>query len=100
MDKEFWVSVAKDDYRVPDGQTLDHLTEILFGYLGSIDPGLRDDIAYVVYANWLKREMYSSETIQTHVEKLLSNLDTGIDGAESDTVFLRTFSVLLLAEIV
>jgi Protein of unknown function (DUF2785). len=100
MDKEFWVSIATNDYQIPDEYSLEQLTEVLFSYLGSTDPDLRDDIAYIVYANWLKREMYSSETIRSHVQKLLSNLDTGIDEAESDTVFLRTFSLLLLAEIV
>jgi hypothetical protein len=100
MDKDFWGSIAKNDYQVPEGNTLENLTDILFSYLGSTDPELRDEIAYVVYANWLKREMYSSETIKTHIDKLLSNLDKGIGERESDTVFLRTFSILLLAEIV
>jgi len=47
MDKEFWVSIAKNDYAIPKGYTLNELKEILFGYLGSTDPELRDDIAYV-----------------------------------------------------
>ena len=98
MDKDFWVSVARNDFQVPEGYTLANLTEILFSYLGSTDPELRDDIAYIVYANWLKREMYSSEVLKAHVDRLLSNLDKGIGETESDTVFLRTFSVLLLAE--
>jgi hypothetical protein len=100
MDKEFWVSLAKNDYKIPEEYSLENLTDILFSYLGSIDPELRDDIAYMVYANWLKREMYSSETIKSHVEILLSNLEKGIGETTSDTVFLRTFSILLLAEIV
>ena len=100
MDKEFWISLAKNDYQVPQGHTLENLTEILFSYLSSTDPELRDDIAYVVYANWLKRGMFTAEAIQSHVEKLSSNLDKGIGETESDTVFLRAFSVLLLAEIV
>ncbi len=100
MDKNFWISIAQNDYAIPEGYTLDDLTEILFSYLGSTDPELRDDIAYMVYANWLKREMYSGEAIQSHVERLLSNLDKGIGETESDTVFLRTFSILFLAEIV
>lgn len=100
MDKEFWISIAQNDYRVPDGHTLENLTDILFSYLGSTDPELRDDIAYIVYANWLKQQVYSPETIKSHVEKLLANLDKGIGEPESETVFLRTFSVLLLAEIV
>jgi len=100
MDKEFWVSVSKNDYAIPAGHTLNELKEILFGYLGSTDPDLRDDIAYIVYANWLKREMFSRDEVRTHVDELLANLDKGIGETESDSVFLRTFSVLLLAEIV
>jgi hypothetical protein len=100
MDKDFWVSIAKNDFQIPEGYTLVNLTDILFSYLGSTDPELRDDIAYVIYANWLKREMYSREELKSDVEKLLANLDKGIGETESDTVFLRTFSILLLAEIV
>jgi len=100
MDKDFWNSISKNDYKVPAGHTVENLTDILFSYLGSTDPELRDDIAYVVYANWLKRDVYSKEIIKSHVDRLLANLDKGIDETESDTVFLRTFSILLLAEIV
>ncbi len=100
MDKEFWVSIARNNYQIPDTYTLENLTDILFSYLASTDPELRDDIAYIVYANWLKREMYSSEIIKSHVDTLLSNLEKGIGETESDAVFLRAFSVLLLAEIV
>jgi hypothetical protein len=100
MDKDFWVSLARNNFQVPEGYTLANLTDILFSYMGSTDPELRDDIAYIVYANWLKREMYSSEELKSHVDRLLANLDKGIGGTESDTVFLRTFSILFLAEIV
>jgi hypothetical protein len=100
VDKEFWVSIAKNDYTIPAGHTPEDLTQTLFGYLGSTDPELRDDIAYMVYANFLKRGLYSRKEIQAHVNELLSNLDKGIGETESNSVFLRTFSVLLLAEIV
>jgi hypothetical protein len=100
MDKEFWATIAKNDYAIPAGHALSELKEVLFGYLGSTDPELRDDIAYVVYANWLKREMFTKAEVHTHVDELLANLDQGIGETESDSVFLRSFSVLLLAEIV
>ena len=92
--------MARNEYRIPDGHTLDGLTGTLFSYLSSSDSELRDDIAYSVYANWLKRGMYSQAEIHTHVDQLLSNLDIGIGEIESDSVFLRSFSVLFLAEIV
>ena len=100
MDKEFWVSLAKNDYKIPQEHTLENLTEMLFSYLSSTDPELRDDIAYIVYANWLKRELFSAQAVKSHVDELLSNLDKGIGETESDTVFLRAFSILLLAELV
>ena len=100
MNQEFWISIAKNDYKIPEKHSLEELTQALFGYLASTDPELRDDIAYIVYANFLKREMYSSDDIREHVVELLSNLEKGIGETETDSVFLRTFSALLLAEIV
>jgi len=100
IDKEFWISVAKNDYKIPEGYTLEDLTKTMFGYLGSTDPELRDDIAYTVYANFLKREMYTRDEIRAQVNELLANLDNGIGETETDSVFLRAFSVLFLAEIV
>ena len=100
MDKDFWISIAKNDYKTPEDHTLEELTKTLFGYLSSADPELRDDIAYIVYANFLKREMYSKEDVQAHVKELTSNLEKGIGETDPDSVFLRSFSVLLLAEIV
>lgn len=100
MDKEFWISIAKNDYRIPEGHKLEELTKTLFSYLGNTDPELRDEIAYNVYANFLKREMYTRDEISAHVDELLSSLEKGIGETESDSVYLRTFSVLFLAEIV
>jgi len=100
MDKEFWITLAKNDYKIPQGHTLEELKQIIFGYLSSTDPELRDDIAYIVYANWLKREMFSKKEVSAHVNELIENLNQGISETESDSVFLRAFSVLLLAEIV
>ena len=100
MDKEFWASVSNTNYKIPGGHNLEGLTKALFSYLGSTDPELRDEIAYTVYANWLKQDMYSKEEMQLHIDDLLGNLEKGIGENDSDSVFLRTFSVLLLAEIV
>lgn len=100
MDKDFWASIARNDYKIPEGHSLEELTNTVFGYLGDTDPELRDDIAYIVYANFLKREMYSRDEVHAHVDELLSNLEEGTGETETDSVFLRTFSVLFLAEIV
>jgi hypothetical protein len=100
MDKEFWAGLHKNKCEIPAGHTLAELTSELFSYLGSTDPELRDDIGYTVFANWLKQERYSVGEIHGYVKELLANLDNGIGETESDSVFLRTFSILFLAEII
>jgi hypothetical protein len=100
MDKQFWVELYNNKCEIPDGHTLTELTRELFSYLGSTDPELRDEIGYTVYANWLKQERYSAAEVRAHVQELLANLEKGIGETESDSVFLRTFSILFLAEIV
>lgn len=100
MDKTFWTTLAQNDYQIPAGYSLAELRQVIFSYLGNPDPELRDDIAYMIYANWLKRGMFSKEEVWGHVNELLENLKQGLGETESDSVFLRAFSVLFLAEIV
>lgn len=100
MDKQFWLEIMQDDYAIPEEHTLDELTGELFSYLGNTDPELRDDIGYIVYANWLEMGKYMQAEIAEHIQALLANLETGIGETETDTVFLRSFSVLFLAEII
>ncbi|MEW6405512.1 MAG: DUF2785 domain-containing protein [Chloroflexota bacterium] len=100
MDKTFWQGVASNDYQIPESYTLAELGKELFSCLASTDPELRDETAYIVYANWMKRGMYSVDEIRANIAKLLANIETGIGETDTDTVFLRSFSALLLAETV
>ncbi|GAB4433402.1 MAG: DUF2785 domain-containing protein [Anaerolineales bacterium] len=100
MDNPFWQEVIQNKYAIPSGHTVANLTSELFSYLGSTDPELRDEIAYIVYANWLKMGMYTQESIHEHIAVLTANLVSGIGERDTDSVFLRSFSVLFLAEIV
>jgi len=100
MDKLFWQEIIHNEYAIPDGHKIDELITELFSYLGSTDPELRDDIGYTIYATWLKKGMCTHETIEYHISQLLSNLEVGIGERDTDSVFLRSFSVLFLAEII
>ena len=100
MDKQFWYEIIQNEYKIPDGHSLDELTTELFSYLGNPDSDLRDDIGYIVYANWLEMGLYSKADIENHVTELLINLEKGAGETETDSVFSRSFSVLFLAEIV
>ena len=100
MDKNFWQEIMINEYEIPEGHSLDELTTEIFSYLSSIDPDLRDDIGYIVYANWLEKGKYTQDEIAKHIHTLLGNLEIGIGETETDNVFLRSFSVLFLAEII
>ena len=100
MDKLFWRTLQENEYAIPADHTPTSLTAELFSYLGSTDPELRDQIAYETFANFLKLDYYSLEEIEIYIANLLANLDIGIGETESDSVFLRSFSALFLAEIV
>lgn len=100
MDKFFWKSIKESGYAIPADQTPTSLTAELMTYLGSIDPELRDEIAYETFANFLNLDYFSQEEIEIYIANLLANLETGIGESVTDSVFLRSFSVLFLAEIV
>lgn len=100
MDKLFWHTIQENNYAIPIDHTPTSLTAKLFEYLGSSDPELRDEIAYETFANFLKREYYSEEEIAIYIASLLANLEIGIGEMGTDSVFLRSFSILFLAEII
>jgi hypothetical protein len=100
MEKELWVEAYKNNCEIPAGHTLAELTGEIFSYLGSTDPELRDEIGYTFFASWLKQERYSIEELRGYIKELLANLHIGIGETENDSVFLRAFSILFLAEIV
>ncbi|MGB7875099.1 MAG: DUF2785 domain-containing protein [Anaerolineales bacterium] len=100
MDKLFWKTIQENDYAIPADHTPTSLTSELFLYLGSANPELRDEIAYDIFVNFLERDYYNLEEIEIYIANLLANLETGIGEMESDSVFLRSFSALFLAEIV
>ena len=100
MNKFFWKAIQENNYAIPIDHTPTSLTAELFEYLGSSDPELRDQIAYDTFANFLKRDYYSPEEIAIYITSLMANLEIGIGESETDSVFLRSFSALFLAEII
>jgi hypothetical protein len=100
MDAAFWQGVVEHDYAVPEGQPLADLTQELLGWLGATDPTLRDRYAYPILEHWLHAEVYTPDDVRRMIAELAANLTRELGQQETDAVFLRAFSVLLLAEIV
>jgi hypothetical protein len=100
MEKDFWIAIREDKYALPQGCDLSALTEELFGYLGSTDPELRDKIGYETFANWLELGLYTPDQMRAYALRLQLHLQDGLGEPESDSLFLRAFAVLFLAEII
>ncbi len=100
MDKQFWISIIRNEYAIPGGYTILPLTDELFSLISSTDPELRDSISLEVFFHWLDRGLYSLEDIRRFIPRLLENLQMGLGEKESDSVYLRSFSCLWLALII
>ncbi len=100
LDKDFWEKIKEDKFSLPAGHSAPSLTEELFSYLGSTDPELRDGVAYEIFANWLEQGLYTQDYLRASILRLIVNLQEGLGESDTDTVFLRSFSVLCLAEII
>lgn len=100
MDKTFWQGITLGDYAVPTGYSVMTLTHELLLYTGSPDPELREETAYTILVAWINRGYYSHAELWDIAITLLNNLTIGLGEQLSDTIFLRSFSLLILTEIV
>ncbi len=97
MEKAFWMGIKEQEGAVPEGYTAIQLLPELMAGLGSLDPELRDGLCFEILAYWIGEGRFTDGEVQQITEQLLANLRVGIGEGENDQVFLRTFSVLVLA---
>src|SRR6266511_1820480 len=100
MDRSFWRVIANDENALPQGEWVAELTPELLGWLGSTDPELRDEFAYRILAAWIERGQYAPDQLRTIAKQMTANLEAGLGEDGTDSVFLRTYSVLILMEVV
>lgn len=100
MEKAFWQSIKEQEFQVPEGYTLSGLTSDLMACLGSPDSELRDSLAYEILGHWIATGAYPAEGLAALMERLMEQLKEGLGERETDTVFGRSFSALVLAEAV
>jgi uncharacterized protein DUF2785 len=100
-DVAFWRSVVRERYTPPSGSDVPALAAELTDLLASPDPELRDDIAYSTLASWIyQQKTLSGDPLRSLTARLLANLTAGIGERDTDTVFRRSFSALVLSVVV
>lgn len=95
----FWQQVLESDMGVPAERPLNDLTAELVTMLGSVDPVERDRVAYPVLAAWLSEGVYD-DLLVSFGDGVAKGLTVRLGDLDSDTVFRRAFSALILAECV
>jgi len=99
MARTDWKQVLEEGLEVPADRPLDELTAELTRMLGSTDPRLRDGTAYPALGTWVDRGVYD-ELLTGLGDGMAAGLVVGLGERDTDTVFRRTSSVLVLATVV
>jgi hypothetical protein len=97
MSSTFWEQVKANGLKVPDDRPLAELTSELTAMLGDPDPAVRDGIAYPTLATWVAEGVYD-ELLEGLADGIATGLTIGLGDEATDTVFRRSFSVLVLAD--
>ncbi len=99
MATAYWQQVLSGGLAVPTDRPLDDLTAELATMLGSPDPAVRDGIAYPTMATWIGRGVYDDLLVGLG-DGLATGLGVGLGERGTETVFRRSFSALVLAEVI
>ena len=99
MARSYWKQVLDHGLHVPTDRPLDDLTAELTTMLGAADPVLRDGIAYPALATWIDRGVYDDLLVGLG-DGMSAGLTVGLGEVDTDSVFRRTFSVLVLAAVI
>ena len=102
MNKAFLKSIVENRFAVPHHDQVAQLTPLLMENLGAVEAELRD-YSYMILSSWIwgwySRTYYSQEELRELAECAKRNIKIGLGDRESDGVFLRTYSILLLNDL-
>lgn len=97
--KEKLQELAQNEFRLSENDDLSKLIPEMLFHIGSTDNYLRDDLIYSAFASWiLDHNAISHEKLHELLQKILGDqhIFHGIGEQNTDSVFRRSFSVLLL----
>ena len=91
--------IADNEYNLLENIDYEELTNEMLAKIGVTDPELRDDLIYMVMANWIMDDIYNKEELRQIFNICLDekHLYYKLGEKEDDSVFTRTFSALILA---
>jgi hypothetical protein len=100
MDRTFWQNIVANDYALPAGYSLASLTSELLMQLGSTKRVFREELVYPILDAWICRGYYPTDDLCKMAMQLSHNLTKGLGEQGTDTVLLRSYSLLVLTSII
>jgi hypothetical protein len=100
--KEKLKAIKSENFKVPDDIDVFEMILSMMEYLGDSDSELRDDLIYSTLSSWIMNKAMSKEQLKQLIEIILDHKHLFYKIGERDTnsVFMRAFSVLLVATII
>lgn len=91
--------ISDNEYKLLEEINYEELTSEMLAKIGVTDPELRDDLIYMVMANWIMDDIYNKEELKQIFKICLDedHLYYKLGEKKGDSVFTRTFSALILA---
>lgn len=105
QDKAFLRSIVDNNYRLPADIDAHAFAKALLDNLGTLDAELRDELLYMILAHAFMDDENAQRFSTAQVEEVLltsvdgQHLFYGIGEVDTDSVFMRSFSILIVAAI-
>ncbi len=96
--KDQLYEIADNEFALPEqAKAMPRALEML-PHLGSPDAELRDDLIYSTLANWILADTFEEDDLKALLRQLLTeeHLFYMLGESDTDSVFMRSFSVLLI----
>ncbi|WP_107923129.1 DUF2785 domain-containing protein [Lysinibacillus parviboronicapiens] len=95
--KKELMNIKDSEYKIVDDSVLRNYIEAMLDNIGSTDSELRDDLIYSTFSHWILKDFVSPNLLKIILETILDkHLFYNIGESNSDSVFTRSFSMLLI----
>ncbi|OEH94076.1 DUF2785 domain-containing protein [Bacillus solimangrovi] len=96
--KEELINIKNNEYKLPDGANVESVVESMLRNIGSTDSYLRDELIYTTFSEWIIGEYLPIEMLRNILHTAMNghHIFYHIGDSDSDSVFTRSFSMLLI----
>lgn len=93
--------IKEDNYRIPIDFRITDLVFEMLNHIGNPEPKLRDELIYSILAHWIINDYITDDKLKEILDIVMDDkhLFYRIGESNTDSVFTRSFSALLIAPI-